>query len=101
MNRLLIVDSRLEPYATLGDRYELILCPTTIEASQILFERKTENNSVSLVILSWDMPGEPTPAALLQKISSIYHYCPVIERVKMPNTRVVIDDYRSLDLLTI
>jgi hypothetical protein len=29
------------------------------------------------------------------------HYCPVIDRAKMPNTPVVIDDYRSLDLLTI
>jgi hypothetical protein len=31
----------------------------------------------------------------------IIHYCPVIDRAKMPNTPVVIDDYRSLDLLTI
>jgi len=29
------------------------------------------------------------------------HYCPVIERAKMPTTPVVIDDYRSLGLLTI
>ena len=29
------------------------------------------------------------------------HYCPVVEKAKVPNTPVVIDDYRSLDLLTI
>jgi hypothetical protein len=33
--------------------------------------------------------------------NTVYHYCPVIDRAKMPNTPVVIDDYRSLDLLTI
>jgi len=29
------------------------------------------------------------------------HYCPVIEKAKVPRTPVVIDDYPSLDLLTI
>jgi hypothetical protein len=50
-----------------------------------------------------DPLGQPVAdrAQLSDAFESTEHYCPVIEKAKMPNTHVVIDDYRTLDLLTI
>jgi hypothetical protein len=42
------------------------------------------------------------PEGILGSLMTVpTHYCPVVEKAKVRNTPVVIDDYRSLDLLTI